>query len=108
MKGETVQVKIPSISGYDAHNNAIYSTETVEIDNVLIGPLSSTELSGSTRPDGWDIRYNLYFPKTFEGSLEGAEVCVRGQWLKVYGAPDYYLGGPTDWNRTVEVGITHG
>lgn len=110
MRGETVQYKTPEVQGYDGHNNAVVEMVQGEIDNVLVAPQEGESVGGSNRPHAYYLRYTLYFPKTFDKNLEGGQVCVRGEWLDVIGSPDYWNPEtcPTDWNRTVYVGVTHG
>lgn len=110
MIGEQVIVKLPSEVGRDEHNNPVISMEPKECENVLVAPTESEVIGGSTRPEGAYVRYSLCFPKTWTESLEGCLICVRGEWLDVIGAPDYYDPKvcPTDWNRMVYVGVTHG
>lgn len=110
MRGERVVIERSHVVGQDAHHNAVFDTVLDELDNVLVAPQEGNELSGSTRPSGIYIRYTLYFPKTYLKSLEGCRIRIRGEWLNVIGAPDYFDPDqcPTDWNRVVYVGVTHG
>lgn len=110
MRGETVIVKTPFEVGRDEHNNPILDMATEQVENVLIAPQEGELVGGSTRPFSHYLRYTLYFPKEFQGDLEGGMVCVRGSWFDVVGSPDYWDPEvcPTDWNRTVYVGVTHG
>lgn len=108
MRGELILIKTPVEIGRDEHNNPVYSMETESLDNVLVAPQEAEVLGGSTRPEGMYVKYTLYFPKVYTGDLEKALVCVRGQWLEVIGDPDIWDPCPTDWNRVVYVGGTHG
>lgn len=110
MRGETVLIKTPQKVGVDDHNNAILDMVTSEVENVLIAPQEGELVGGSTRPFSHYLMYTLYFPKEFSGDLENGLVCVRGKWLEVIGAPDYWDPEvcPTDWNMTVYVGVAHG
>lgn len=109
LRGETVQVKTFEVTGFDRFN-APQTSEVVEtVDNVLVAPGSTQDL-GEDRPLGVEVKYTLYFPKTYGKTLENAEICVRGEWLKTIGFSDVYDPSfcPTDWNMTVEVGEAHG
>lgn len=110
MKGEKVVIERPYVVGQDGHNNVITDTLLIDLENVLVAPQEGGELSGSIRPNGVMVRYTLYFPKTYQEPLEGCRIRIRGQWLKVIGSPDVFNPDlcPTDWNRVVYVGDTHG
>lgn len=110
MRGETVIVETKSLAGRDSFNAPLYSTEQAEVENVLCAPTVSDDVIDSNRPDGAEVKYTLYFPKTFDGSLEGCRVNVRGQWLSVIGSPDHFdlKTCPTDWWMVVKVGAIHG
>lgn len=111
MKGETVVVSTRVQSGKDMFGNAIYELDSLEVDNVLVAPGEVDDVIESTRPEGSEIHYTLYFPKTFEWlGLENAEIEVRGESFKVIGRPNYWNPDvcPTDWNMVVKVGTTHG
>lgn len=110
MRGETVIVDIKSPSGRDAFNALTYEPQQIEVSNVLCAPASSDDVLDSNRPDGAEVRYTLYFPKTFEQQLENTRVNVRGEWLNVIGSPNHFDASvcPTDWWMVAKVGIVHG
>lgn len=110
MKGETVTVKTFGKEGTDPFGAPIKSEATKTVENVLVQPGACSDVEASNRPDGVSVKYTLHFPKTFDQDLEGAEVEVRGIWLKVIGRPDHYTAGntPTAWWMPVEVGTVNG
>lgn len=110
MKGESVQVKRFEATGSDPFGAPIVTEHVDDVDNVLVAPGAVADLFESNRPDGVVVRYTLYFPKTFDASLEGCQVNVRGRWLNVVGDPDHYPADltPGDWWMVVEVTDTDG
>lgn len=108
MKGERVVVRTRILSGYDEFHDPVYTYADEDVDNVLVAPGARHDVIESTRPDGAEVNYTLYFPKTFVGDLEGSKVVVRGEALDVIGHPDRFDPCPTGWNMVVEVGAVHG
>lgn len=108
--GETVTVTQKTVVGHDEFNNAIYSEKKTDVGDVLVAPGTDSDVIESTRPDGTEVNYTLYFPKTFTGKLENELVKVRGEWLDVVGCPDRFDDSvcPTRWNMVVRVGVVHG
>lgn len=109
MRGESVTVRTFSEAGEDAYGAPVKEPQEETVENVLVAPGARADLD-EKRPEGVEVHYTLYFPKTYGGSLEGAEVCVRGEYLRVVGHPDRFEASvcPTDWNMVCEVGGTHG
>lgn len=110
MKGETVKVKTFDATGTDPFGAPIVTEKVAIIENVLVQPGACADVVESNRPSGVSIKYTLYFPKTFDGDLEGAQVEVRGNWYDVVGRPDHFAAEvtPTDWWMVVEVGGVNG
>lgn len=108
--GETVIVGFPEEKGRDSLNNPIIEWEDVEVSNVLVCPVTQSDMSEADRPNAVRVVYNLHFPKTFTGSLRGCKVNVRGEWLGVVGDPRPYTDAnvPGSWNMPVEVGVFDG
>lgn len=110
MRGETVTVAFREEKGRDEFNNVVYEGIEEEVENVLVTPGEPADVIESTRPEGTDVSYTLYFPKTFSGDLECGKVKVRGEWFDVIGHPDRFEESvcPTEWCMTVKVGKIHG
>lgn len=105
LKGETVTVFAPRLVGSDEYGADVYEFDPIEVENVLVAPAHSMDLTGSMRPTGDATDLVLYFPKSFTGSLRSARVRVREQTYEVQGDP---LGfdpaiTPTSWNLVVGV-----
>lgn len=101
----------------------IISVEDFEgiLDDVLIVPGDTSDLTGSLRSEGDRTVYTLHFPKSFPEavkgipqeflkSLKGARVRVRGEVFRVIGDPKPYMdvNTPTRWNLPVKVEAVNG
>lgn len=91
------------------------------LDDVLIVPGDTSDLTGSLRREGDRTVYTLHFPKSFPGvvrgipqeflkSLKGARVRIRGEVFRVIGDPKPYMNSntPTRWNMAVRVEAVNG
>ena len=106
MRGEKVTVISLVDSGQrDAGNAPIMTESQTDVENVLVAPGPRSDVIESNRPDGVNVVYSLYFPKTFIGSLRGTQIKVRGTKFHTIGDPQPYPDDltPTPWNRPVEV-----
>lgn len=110
LTGETVVVTNRTETGRDEFNNPVFTDVEEPVDNVLVAPGAAADVVDTVRPEGAEVNYTLYFPKTFTAKLECEKVQVRGEWLDVIGHPDRYSDDvcPTDWNMVVTVGVIHG
>lgn len=111
MVGEIVKVSSTAESGTDPYG-APLPAETIwnTVENVLVAPGSSKDVTGQIRPDGIEVVYELHFPKTFDESLAGRQVEVRGEVFDVIGDPKPYTleNTPTQWWMPVEVRAVSG
>ena len=113
IKGRTVTVIAPNYYGTDRLGEPIKTTPTeTDVGNVLIVPGATSDLD-ATRPNGVNVAFTLYFPKTFEGDLRGCEVELSGEYAGTYRVigepyPYMYENTPTDWFMAVEVEACHG
>lgn len=105
--GESVIVETHTAIGHDTHNEPIYEWVQQSVENVLVAPGPRTDIPDVARPEGVVVAYNLHFPKTFDGELEGGRIRLRDEPepLLVIGAPRPYTleNTPTDWWMPVEV-----
>ena len=107
--GETVTVRTPTV-GYDEHMEEVVTWEDATVENVVVTPGSTSDVLGSTRPDGTRVAFTLGLPKTFTASLRGCRVIVRGIECAVIGDPQPYTPDnvPGAWNYTAEVARVDG
>jgi hypothetical protein len=111
IKGETVVVEIPAPSGIDGYNATAFGQPGLQsVDNVLVVPGAPLDLNESNRPDAAKVKFTLHFPKNYQGGLEGCHILVRGERLKVVGAPAPYTEAatPGGWSMPVLGGGVHG
>ena len=111
MMGETVVVLHRAKKGEDSMGDPVWEWEPTVVENVLVRPLSSADMSGGSdalRPERTMSGYSLAFPKTYAGKpLRGARVVLveRGMdgaedALRIEGEPDVTRPCPTMWNMT--------
>lgn len=108
--GEPVTIRRKVATGYDffGAETADYTIEI--IDNVIIAPATSTDLTDDLRPNGVRILYTVHIPRDYRKSLRDTEFYINGQWLMSAGDPQAYKDYAFDlpWNRGVSVGVTNG
>lgn len=112
ISGEEVSVCRPTEGRADPFGAASmkFDWESAEkVGNVLVAPGAASDLD-ETRPNGVEVAYTLYFPKSFEGSLRGCRVKVGGKEFSVVGDPRRYPERltPGDWNMQAEVARVDG
>lgn len=109
LTGETVVVRTPNIT-YDGHMEAVETWSEQEIDNVVVAPGSTSDVTDTTRPWGTRAAYTLGFPKTFSAPLRGCRVVVRGVEYAVVGdpQPNAMENCPTAWWYTAKVEAVDG
>lgn len=115
MMGERVVVLRPAPAGRDPMGDPVEAWEPVEVDNVLVRPISPADMSDVSdplRPAKARSGYSLAFPKGYAGGpLRGARVALveRGMdgtpegapaALRIEGEPDVTRPCPTLWNMT--------
>lgn len=110
MIGETVTVRTPGAGHTDPFGATISSWTERTVADVLVQPGTDADSSDSNRPDGVTVVMTLHFPKTFNQSMRGCKVDVRGDCYDVVGDPQCYTAEstPTRWNYPVEVTRTDG
>ena len=106
-------VLIPTTVWLDSSNNIIQDSSgniisdgDEIIENVLVQPGTTDDLTVGNRPDGITVVYTLHFPKGLESyDFRGCRIEVRGDWMEVVGDPTYYApeNTPGAWNYPVEV-----
>lgn len=111
MKGETVIVEHEERVGTAPGNTPIYEWVAETVEDVLVAPGAREDVVDSNRPEGVRVAWTLHFPKTFNKSLRGARVSVRGEpACPVIGDPKPFTlaNTPTRWHMPVEVEDVHG
>lgn len=105
MKGITVTLYEKTLTGYDDANCPVYTETPVEVDNVLVAPVSGDEIVETLELYGRKAVYQLGIPKGDTHSWENSKVGFFGRdWHTVgpvlQGIDDLI---PLSWNRKIRV-----
>lgn len=105
IKGMTVILVTKEKVGVDAFNAPIYSTSEIEVENVLIAPASSDDITTSQDLYGKKAVYTLGIPKGDTHNWIDATVRFFGQEWHTFGYPQEGIEAniPLDWNKKVMV-----
>lgn len=103
--GRTVVLLEKQQTGVDAFNRPTYAEVPVEVENVLIAPLSDQEVLETLNLTGRKAVYQLGIPKGDAHDWENQRVQFFGQIWQVIGIPtegqDELI--PLSWNKKVKV-----
>lgn len=103
--GITITLINREVRGTDAFGAPIYVNEEVEVENVLVAPLSSSDSVNNTDLVTNYESYQLGLPKGDNHKWENNFVRLWGKVYKVVGVP---IGGieamiPLEWNKKVTI-----
>ena len=103
LRGTTVIVLTPTVA-YDEHMEETVSWEPATVDNVIVAPGSTADVTDSDRPHGTRADVTFGFPKTFSARLRGCHVVVGERTYEVVGdpVPNMAENCPTEWWYTAE------
>jgi len=106
MKGITITLYDRTQTGVDALNHPIYAETPVSVDNVLVAPMSSTEVLEMYNLTGRKAVFQLGIPKgdTHEWTA-GKKVNFFGEDWRIIGIPEEGIENliPLSWNKKVKV-----
>lgn len=106
MRGITVILYDRTETGRDRLNHPIYSEEPVEVENVLVAPMNSTEVLETYNLTGRRASYQMAIPKgdTHDWSA-GKKVSFFGETWRIIAIPTEGIEGliPLSWNKKVQV-----
>ena len=104
IKGITVRLHIKEQTGEDPFGHPVYSDSVVDVDNVLVGEPSATDVISANQM-GKHISYTLGIPKTDSHKWKDTEVEFFGKKFRTVGEPIQGIDAlvPLDWNRNVMV-----
>ena len=120
MIGEAVSVLRRSQSGLDGMGDPIFEWSGESVQNVLVRPLSGSDMSDQLHPSGVKVEYSLAFPKAYTAAcapLRGARVALvergmdgsdAGKALRIAGSPDVTRPCPTEWDMIALAGRADG
>ena len=105
IKGITVILYERIQSGVDDLNDAVYTETPVEVKNVLVTPVDSTEIVNSITLEGKKAVYELCLPKGDAHEWENCRVSFFGEDWIAFGFIREYIEDnvPLSWNRKVKV-----
>lgn len=105
LKGTTVRLHVKNEIGRDDFNAPIYDDNTIEVEDVLIAPVSSTDVISNQQLYGKKAVYNLAIPKGDTHCWTDAEVEFFGERWRTFGFPQEGIDEliPLRWNRKVMV-----
>ena len=87
MKGITVQLAVKTLTGTDAFGAPIYSEELVNIDDVLVGQPSTSDVLSTLELTGKRIAYILGIPKGDTHDWVDTDVIFFGERFRTIGIP---------------------
>lgn len=105
IKGITVVLYQNVKIGTDEFNHPIYEEREIEVDNVLVAPSSTNDITTATDLTGKKAVYTLGIPKDDDHEWENSKVRFFDQTFKVLG---FSIMGikeniPLEWNKKVMV-----
>lgn len=106
MKGITVTLYNRTQTGTDALNHPIYSETAVSVDNVLVAPMSATELTETYSLTGRRAVYQLAIPKGDAHEwTAGKKVAFFGETWRIIAMPEEGIETliPLSWNKKIKV-----
>lgn len=108
IRGVTVTLFENKQIGVDAFNSPIYEEVPVEVENVLISPVSNEDITSELELSGKHIVYYLSIPKNDSHDWKDAKIHLPAPWnmvVKTFGDALIYDPNltPLDWNQKVKV-----
>ncbi|MBQ9075083.1 MAG: hypothetical protein IJY32_03870 [Mogibacterium sp.] len=105
MKGITVVLYEKSQTGVDPFGDPIYEEAPVEVENVLVAPASTDDITEQLQLYGKHVVYTLGIPKGDTHEWKDRKVHFFGQDFRTFGFPTEGIEGliPLCWNKKVQV-----
>lgn len=106
MKGITITLYNRTKTSTDALNHPIYTETAVSVDNVLVAPLSSEEVTEIYNLTGRRAEYQLAIPKGDANDwTAGKKVSFFGNTWRIIAIPEEGIEKliPLSWNKKVRV-----
>ena len=103
IKGITIKLEVKTESGVDAFNRPSYTTEMIEIPNVLVGQPTENEVIDTLNLTGRKCIYTLAIPKGDTHDWVNKKVEFFGESFKTIGKPIEGIEDmiPLIWNKKV-------
>ena len=105
MKGITIQLAVKTQSGTDGFDRPVYEETWINVDNVLVAPVSSQDALDILNLTGKKAVYTLGIPKGDTHVWEDTKVRFFGETWSTLGFPQEGIESliPLDWNKKVSV-----
>ena len=106
MRGITVTLYEKTLTGRDALNHPVYSETAVQVDNVLVAPMSDEEVLQMYTLTGRKAVYQMGIPKGDAHEwTAGKRVSFFGENWRIVGLPEEGISElvPLAWNKKVRV-----
>lgn len=105
IQGITVRLFERTQTGVDAFNHPVYDEQAVDVENVLVSPVSSDDAVDETQLNGKRIVYELCIPKGDTHNWQDRRVEFFGQMWRTFGFPQQWIEAnvPLDWNTKIKV-----
>ena len=105
LKGITVTLHNKVLTGTDAFNAPVYTETDIDVENVLVAPVSSTEAQEMLDLTGKKVIYQLAIPKGDNHIWEEQRVTFFGEDWRVVGFVTEGIEDmiPLQWNKKVQV-----
>lgn len=105
IRGITVTLYTEVKSGTDAFNRPTYTKTPVEVDNVLVAPVTTSETLDTVNLTGKKAVYTLAIPKGDTHDWKDKKVEFFGDTFKTFGEPLRGIDDliPLGWNTKIQV-----
>ena len=105
LKGITVTLHNKVLAGTDDFNAPVYAETDIDVENVLVAPVSSTEAQEMLDLTGKKVVYQLAIPKGDDHVWEEQRVTFFGEDWRVVGFATEGIDDliPLQWNKKVQV-----
>lgn len=107
LRGITVVLYEETQIGVDAFNRPIVTENAVNVENVLVAPMSDDDIVNELNLSGRKAIYQLGIPKGDEHDWENKKVSFFGETFRVIGKPTVGIDAmiPLNWNKKAKVEI---
>ena len=108
LHGVTISLMVKTQSGTDAFGEPIYTTQSTQVDNVLVGSPTSQEILDIQTLTGKKIIYMLGIPKGDSNTWEDCDVVLPAPFAGTYHTVAFVQTGitdliPLDWDKKIAV-----
>lgn len=105
IKGITVLLQVTTQTGADDFGAPVYSETTEAVKNVLVAPVSTSDVVSELQLSGKRAEYELCIPKGDTHTWENRVVEFFGRKWRTIGLPQEYIENmlPLAWNKKVKV-----